>query len=307
MRKNPPIEQERLLAHVLRKPREWILSHPEVQLTPAQRRRYSALLRRLARGEPLAHLIGEWWFYGRPFTVNRSVLIPRPETELMIEIALDRITNHGIPNSTASFRSFTRRKRFQILDIGTGSGCIAITLAKELPNARITAIDTSHAALRVARTNARHHEVSNRITFLRGNLLKPILDLPTPSRSPSRREGEKDKGPQFIVHYSSLIICANLPYLTTAEWRALPASLKQYEPRLALDGGPDGLTPFRKLLTQVSKIPIIRNSLFIILEVDPRRKRALTALTRRHLPRWEASWHRDLAGRWRVLALNSMA
>ncbi|MDO8599740.1 MAG: hypothetical protein Q7S02_06565, partial [bacterium] len=86
MRKNPSIEQECLLAHVLRKPREWIIAHPEAQLTPAQRRRHSALLRRLAHGEPLAHLLGEQWFYGRPFMVSRSVLIPRPETELTIEL-----------------------------------------------------------------------------------------------------------------------------------------------------------------------------------------------------------------------------
>ena len=312
------IGQELLLAHVLRKSREWLIAHPEVHLTPAQRRRYSTLLRRLSRGEPLAYLLGTQWFYGRPFTVNHSVLIPRPETELMIELALDRIKNHGTPDSPpkaacpSSGGDPPLADRFQILDIGTGSGCIAITLARELPKRisnlkfQIIATDASPAALRVARANARRHGVLSRINFFRRDLLGPVLNtFPTPSHSPSRREVEKKSIPQFGILPSAFCVVANLPYLTTAEWHALPRSIRDYEPRLALNGGPDGLTHFRELFTQVRKIPIIHDSLFMILEIDPRRKRALAALVRKTLPDWGASWHRDLAGRWRVITLNA--
>ena len=281
-----PIDRERLLAHVLRKPREWVLAHPDAHLRPAHRRRFASLLRRRAAGEPLAYLLGEQWFYGRPFAVNHSVLIPRPETELMIELALIRIRE-----LTAYSLQLTA------LDIGTGSGCIAVTLAAEFPRAAVIATDSSSDALRVARANARRHAVASRITFLRGDLLKPLLNkrrsgLLRPDRSVGARND------------TTLLVLANLPYLTTSEWRALPRSIRAHEPRAALDGGPDGLAAFRQLLTQLRNAFQISDFRFqMLLEIDPRRKRALVALIRKHLPNWEASWHRDLAGRYRVLSI----
>ncbi|MBI4449427.1 peptide chain release factor N(5)-glutamine methyltransferase [Candidatus Uhrbacteria bacterium] len=274
----PRRDREVLFAYVLRKPREWILTHPEATVRTTMAARYRRLLRRLERGEPLPYLLGEHWFYGRPFTVNRHVLIPRPETELMVELAIERIKNYESRIMETS----------TIVDVGTGSGCIAVTLAAELPHTNVVAIDSSPTALRIARANARRHGVENLITFLQGNLLEPIL-----------------QSPSFMIHHSLFTVCANLPYLTTDEWRALPRSLRQYEPRAAFDGGPDGLRPFRKLFAQIRSIPIIHHSLFMILETDPRRKRALTPLIRKTLPGWKASWHRDLAGRWRVLVLSS--
>ncbi|MDO8621812.1 MAG: peptide chain release factor N(5)-glutamine methyltransferase [bacterium] len=279
-------DREHLLAHVLGKPREWLLAHPEAPVQPATVARYRPLVRRLQRGEPLPHLLREHWFYGRPFTVNKHVLIPRPETELMVELALNQTQNAKL-----------KAQNSVIVDVGTGSGCIAVTLAAELPHARVIATDTSATALRVARANARSHGVGNRIRFLRGDLLKPLLKprgIPRLRSAP--RSFARDK-------FASTLVLANLPYLTTAEWRALPRSLRAYEPRQAFDGGPDGLTPFRKLFVQIRSIPMIHDSLFIILEIDPRRKRALSALVRKTLPTWRASWHKDLAGRWRVLQL----
>ncbi|MBI4434877.1 peptide chain release factor N(5)-glutamine methyltransferase [Candidatus Uhrbacteria bacterium] len=288
---------EVLLAHVLRKPREWVLAHPEAIVRSSPSARYRRLLRRLKQGEPLPYLLGEAWFYGRPFTVNKHVLIPRPETELLIELTVQHIrglTAHG--------------SRLTAIDVGTGSGCIAVTLAAELRKASIIAMDSSLSALRIARANARRHGVGNHITFLRGNLLSPVLQNPT-------LFNDRGKG------WDSAVLVANLPYLTTAEWRALPRSIRGYEPRQALDGGPDGLKHFRELFRQLQTIsggdvtPPLHSlhslytftplHLYTFLEIDPRRKRALTALIRKTLPKWRASWHRDLAGRWRVLEISN--
>ncbi len=309
MRPIAPIDHENLLAHVLHKPREWVLAHPEIKLRSSQRTRFTKLLTRKQHGEPLAHLLGEQWFYGRPFTVNRSVLIPRPETELLVELALHYLRADPTPTHSPSPRDGEKKEWVGtplIIDVGTGSSVIAVTLAKELSNIsderfQIFATDASPTALRVARGNARRHDVLSRITFLRGNLLAPLFihSGPRIAKIDDRRKWRWSSS-------RGVIVVANLPYLTTAEWRALPRSIRDYEPHLALDGGPDGLKHFRQLFAQLRYAFQIPDSRFqILLEIDPRRKRALTALTRRHLPGWEASWHRDLAGRWRVLELTA--
>lgn len=323
---------ELLLAHVLKKPREWTLTHPKAPVRPATAARYRRLLQRLTHGEPLPYLLGEHWFYGRSFTVNRSVLIPRSESELLVDLVLQHVRVHRTP--TPAFapppREATEGRGGKtegvgaplIVDVGTGSGCLAVTVAAELAHARVIATDTSPAALRVARANARHHSAANQITFLRGDLLGStfrVISRARPEKShmmhgvrsldfaPAGRSARDDT--------TTMVILANLPYLTTAEWRALPRSFRAYEPRVALDGGPDGLTHFRKLFAQLQTImdedstpplrpfPVIRDSLFVLLEIDPRRKRALAALIQRTLPEWRASWHRDLAGRYRVLSI----
>lgn len=259
-------EREDILAHVLGETRTCVLTHPHPHLSRAQKRRYGALCARLDAGEPLAYILDEQWFYGRPFRVTRDVLIPRPETELLID--------HVRAQQSAVHGAWT------LVDIGTGSGCIAVTLAAELPKVHIIATDTSPAALRIARANARRHGVALRITFLRGDLLEPVRQR----------------------HVPPCVVIANLPYLTTAEWRALPSSIKNYEPRAALDGGRDGLAPYRAFFSQLRTFSVL-HSACCILEIDPRRRRALAALVRRMLLDWRATFHRDLAGRWRVLEL----
>src|SRR5467141_3730178 len=159
---------ELLLLHVLGRDRTWLYAYPEEQISSADAERFSTLLARRAAGEPTQHLTGKQEFWGLEFEVTPDVLIPRPETEPLIEVPLDRLAllelRRDRPQKSAG-------EGLQIADIGTGSGCIAIALAKELPAANFLATDLSPAALAVAQRNAQRHAVANRIQFIECNLL----------------------------------------------------------------------------------------------------------------------------------------
>jgi release factor glutamine methyltransferase len=185
----------------------WILAHPEAGLSALEWAAFQGFCGAYLQGTALPHILGSWEFYGRSFAVNEDVLIPRPETELMVEhgIAILKKTPHGA----------------RVADIGAGSGCVGVTLAIEAPRVNITAIDISFEALTIARANADRYDVLERFAFVQADLLEPI-------------QGTFD------------LVCANLPYIPTSELRRL--DLAGREPRLALDGGPDGLVYIRKLL-----------------------------------------------------------
>lgn len=170
------LEAQVLLAHVIQQPRAWILAHPEFPLGPDQQTELDQLLLRFIDGEPLPYLIGHWEFYGLDFRVTPDVLIPRPETELLVERALDWLKQHPTSRRCA--------------DVGCGSGCIAVSLAHHLPGLRILAVDRSRAALRVAQENAARH-TAGQIDFFQGDLLSAA------------------RGPLDLV-------CANLPYIPLA-------------------------------------------------------------------------------------------
>jgi release factor glutamine methyltransferase len=164
---------ELLLLHVLGRDRTWIYAHPEEEIAAADVERYFELIARRAAGEPTQHLTGKQEFWGLELEVTPDVLIPRPETEHVIEVALDRL-------ALRELRAGRPRKNdgagLQIADIGTGSGCIAIALAKELPQANIIATDLSPTALAVARRNAARHSVADRVHFVECNLLESLAD-----------------------------------------------------------------------------------------------------------------------------------
>ena len=219
-----PLDAELLLSFVLKKPRAWILAHPETKLTSRQQADFDKLIAWRAPGVPLAYLTREKGFYERTFYVDERVLVPRPETEMIIDEL--KIKNYKLGITTT------------IVDVGTGSGCIIITAAKELKkykNLKFFATDISKNALTVARKNAKLHGVAKKITFLHGNLLAPIL-----------------QNKKFSAPNSQLLILANLPYLTPAEIKILPTI--QYDPQLALDGGTDGLGIYRELAEQIKTI-----------------------------------------------------
>jgi release factor glutamine methyltransferase len=204
----PRLDAQVLMAHILDRPRPWLLTHLEQQLTPQQFGQFAQAASRLEGGEPLPYIIGYWEFYGLDFMVTPQVLIPRPETELLVEHALDWLRSHPA--------------RLLVADIGTGSGCIAITLAVNLPDLRLLASDISLPALEVAKSNAQNHNVANRIQFIQADLLEfpPIAPID--------------------------LLCANLPYIPTASLP--PLAVSKYEPVLALDGGNNGLQLIQKLL-----------------------------------------------------------
>src|SRR5437667_157230 len=167
---------ELLLLHVLDRDRTWLYAHPEEQISAADAECFFALIGRRANGEPAQHLTGKQEFWGLEFEVTPDVLIPRPETEHVIEVALDRLAAREI---RAGRRQPSSGEGLRIADVGTGSGCIAIALAKALPRAILFALDISGAALEVARRNAERHGVSDRLLFFQSDLLEGLV-VPTP-------------------------------------------------------------------------------------------------------------------------------
>lgn len=261
-----------LLAHTIGKPRTWLLAHPEAVLTSEQRAAFALALARLQAGEPLPYILGHWEFYGLDFLVTPDVLIPRPETELLVETALafSRNTQHAT----------------RILDIATGSGCIAISLAVHLPGASITATDLSPAALAVARTNAERHHVSDRIAFLHADLLETSerWNVETLKRS---------NVPTFDL------LTANLPYIPTPTLLNLDVYGK--EPTLALDGGPDGLDLIRRLLETAPAI--LAPGGLALLEIEATQGEAAATLAHQHFPAAQIRVIPDLAGLDRLIAI----
>lgn len=247
-----------LLAQVLERPRTWILAHPEAAIPAEAAEKLNGLLERLARGEPLPYLMGHWEFFGLDFLINQAVLIPRPETELLVEQALEWLQKHPESQSAA--------------DAGTGSGCIAVCLAKHTPLLRITAVDSSQEALEVARQNATRHAVGNQITFLQGNLLEAVV------------------GPFDLV-------CANLPYIPSA---ALPdLAVADHEPRQALDGGEDGLKAIRALVADAPRW--LTSGGLMLLEMQFNQGDEITNIVRAHLPDAAITVLPDMAGQPRLV------
>ncbi|HLF82659.1 MAG TPA: peptide chain release factor N(5)-glutamine methyltransferase [Blastocatellia bacterium] len=231
------IDQDRrtaglLLCHVMGIDRTHLLTRSKEQIDEAQYREYLALIERRAAGEPLQYLTGHQEFYGLDFIVTPDVLIPRPETEFLIERIMKLVAE---PKKDSPL----------IVDVGTGSGCIAVTLAKELPSARLIATDASSAALKVARKNAERHGVHDRIEFLEGDLLAPLAER--------RLEGAVD------------ILASNPPYVNEDGRQLLQREVRDWEPHEALFGGTDGLNFYRRLLAESPQI--LKSEGHVVLEI----------------------------------------
>jgi len=278
------LDAELLLALVLKKGREFFYAHPEQELTAGQEKKFQALVGRRSKGEPVAYIVNKKEFFGRDFYVDKNVLIPRPETEVLVEEALEQV-----PLLQSSLAA--------IIDVGTGSGCVAVSLSKNLPaasKAKIYALDASAQALAVARRNARRHGVSSKIKFLKGNLLEPLTNDQCPACLAGRRTPN-----------APMIITANLPYIPAKQYACLPKGIKRYEPRNALLAGADGLKYYRELLRQIKKNPALNQAVkFIILEIDPSQTAKIKALAKKHWPRAAAEIKKDLAGLNRAVAIN---
>jgi release factor glutamine methyltransferase len=265
----PKLVAQVLLAHALGVPRDSVLiSPPHHVLQPHQIASFRALVARCVEGEPMAYVVGHAEFYALAFQIDRRALIPRPETEQLVELALRRLAVLNLPSQTL------------VVDVGTGSGCIVVSLAVKLPNVRFMATDISSDALALAHDNAKKHKVNSRIQFLRGDLLAP---------APVRAEG----------------VVANLPYVTTAEWQSLPRHIRNHEPRTALDGGADGLDLIRRLFSQVSKH--VKPDGWLLLEIGSTQGPAASALARQAFPLAAVNLHRDYAGLTRVVEIQLRA
>jgi release factor glutamine methyltransferase len=261
------LEAELLLMHALKIDRVHLYQRLTEPLTARAEAAYRRLLARRAGHEPVPYITGHKEFFGLQFSVARAALIPRPETETLVEIAL------------AFARERYGGRRITIADIGTGSGIIAVALAVQLPRARIIATDVSPRALALARRNAERHGVAGRIEFARGDLLAPV----------SRRVE---------------VIAANLPYLSSSEWEdEVPPEVRGWEPRHALDGGAQGLRLVRRLLRQAPARLKRGGALFE--EIGWHQGPAVRALAEAAFPRARVEIRPDLAGRDRVLCVYS--
>ena len=219
-------DAEMLLLHKIGKNRAWLIAHSDEEFAGCSAISYSALLERRLRGEPIQYITGECEFYGLPFRVTPDVLIPRPETEHLVEKVLDFSKHLGASGLLPLETWHTNRsdRRLRILDVGTGSGAIAIALASQLPTAIVTAIDISDAALAVAQHNAARNQVLDRIRFLEGDLLTPVASE------------------QFEI------IASNPPYVPSSDHALIAVEVREHEPHVALFGGDDGFAIFRRLV-----------------------------------------------------------
>ncbi len=277
------LDIELLISHVLKKTREFVLAHPEYILNKKQVRHIERLLQRRTAHEPFAYITGHKEFYSLDFKVNRHTLIPRPETELLVEEILRTDPTYA-----------------RIIDVGTGSGNIIISLAKHLHSSnQFFAVDISPEALRVARSNARAHGVQNKIQFIRGNLLQPLLENKKITRKmySARASNEKLK----------LIIIANLPYLNKSIYAAAPHDVKHYEPGTALYSPQKGLAHYKKLFSQIKKFmqnsstaPTLEKYITVLVEISPEQKTILDQHIQYQFPRANVSFLKDFSGQWRV-------
>ena len=211
---NPRVDADILLAQSLGKTRSSLLAHSRDDVDESSRQVFFARVRERCRGKPLQYILGQQEFRGLLFEVCPAVFIPRPETEFVVEAALEHLVGGGL----------------KLADVGTGSGCLAISLAVALPRARVWATDLSGAALEVARRNAARHGVERKITLLQGDLLKPLI--------PRLGEGQLDA------------VVSNPPYVSPEELNGLQKEVRDWEPRLALVGEEGAPSLYARLLSQ---------------------------------------------------------
>jgi len=275
---------ELLLMHVTGRDRAWLYARPE-ELLPAQTAEdYAAMVERRAAGTPTQYLTGKQEFWGLEFEVRPGVLIPRPETEHVVEVALERLGPRTWSHSRVATVPVSANTALHIADVGTGSGCLAVALAHELPQARIVATDISAAALEIAQRNAARHNVANRIEFMECNLLDAVLDS-----SP-------------VTHPSSLfdLIVSNPPYIGRAELETLPREVREHEPHQALLGGEQGYEFYPALVLQAHQL--LRPGGLLVLELGYNSFEFVDGLLEAARGWMNVSVTQDLAGIARVIS-----
>ncbi len=291
---------ELLLLHVLGRDRAWLYAHPEEVIPGLDAHRFLSLILRRAEGEPTQYITGKQEFWGLEFEVTPNVLIPRPETEHVIEVALDRL---AVRELRAGRKRTLTGDGLRIIDVGTGSGCIAVALAKELPGARIVATDISPAALAVARRNAARHAVTDCIHFMECDLLgyaaiSEVRTLVVGAQQAARLQGNVST--VDVPHSRQFdLIVSNPPYIGRREKETLMREVRDHEPEVALYGGEEGYELYADLIAQAAR-SLMRGGL-LVLELGHNSLAALQPLV--DLPNWtNVGVTKDLAGIDRVIA-----
>jgi release factor glutamine methyltransferase len=262
----PALDTQILLASTFNKPRTWILSHLDTELTAPQLATVHQAIERLQSGEPLPYVLGHWEFFGMDFEISPAVLIPRPETELLVEHAISWLT------------SYPGRRR--VLELGTGSGCIAVAIARHVPDVLIVASDISAPALRIAQQNALKHNVHKQIQFIQADLWSAAPKDPTPDQ-------------QFDM------ICSNPPYIPTQVLHRLP--IYGREPTLALDGGIQGISVLDKVIKGAKAW--LKEGGKMLVEVDSSHSGLVESNARANFQGRTIEILKDLAGHDRLLSI----
>ncbi len=273
---------EILIANSLGKTREFVLTHPSQTITKSQEAKINKLIKRRIEKEPVAYIVGHKEFYGLNFNVNKYTLIPRPETELMVESVLALLCN-------------TPTNKTIVIDIGTGSGCIITSIAHSIEHGawdikqeneiKFLGVDISEGALKIAKKNAGLHKLNKKIKFIKSNLLFTFI-----------------QDTKYHIQNTDLIIAANLPYLSKEIYDTAPIDVKKFEPKSALYSDEAGLAHYRKLLQQLQKILAIHSpkSVTCLLEISPEQKKASTKMIKTIFPAASIEFKKDLAGKWRL-------
>ncbi len=262
------LSTELLLMHVLRRDRAWLYAHAGDALDSDAAREYFRLLDNRAAGVPTQYLTGRQEFWGLDFEVTPAVLIPRPETEHVVEVALDRLDDR-------------KNHPLRIVDVGTGSGCIAEALAHELPRSEIFATDISPAALEVAGHNATRHAVADRVHFIEGDLLQPVRSQLAP--------------PQFLD-----MVVSNPPYIGREEQTQLPREVREHEPHTALFAGPTGVELYGRLIEETEEV--LGENGIIVLELGYNSLAHVQSIFGASVQWSDVAVQNDLAGIARVIS-----
>ncbi len=264
----PSLDAQTLLAHIHAQNTAWVLAHPNAPLDPAQTENLNNAITQLQNGVPLPYVIGHWEFYGQDFIVSPDVLIPRPETEELVEKALDWLRP---------------QKNTRALDMGTGSGCIPVILARNVPDLHMVGVDLSNAALKIARQNADKHGVAARIALVRSDLWRAL---------------ENWKSKNFAGFN---LITANLPYIPSATLKTLAVYTR--EPTIALDGGADGLDLIRRFLKDAPHFLAPKG--MVLLEIDSSHGLKALQLAKEFFPNATIKLQKDYSDRDRFIKIQT--
>ncbi len=296
-----PTDLDLLLEFILKKPKEFFLTYPDYKLSLIQKIKLKHFIKQLQNNKPVDYIIGHKEFYGLLFRINKYTLIPRPETEQIIDLVKNIILKN-------------LNKHFTVIDLGTGSGNIIITLAKQIQGIDFYASDISQKALKIAQENALFHQTP--IRFTKGSLLEPWFKLltatttrPTVSGCCSNVSAKCQPLSRTDQEQKFLIITANLPYLSTQIYKKTAEKVQKYEPKTALISGDDGLNHYRKLLQQLKQLKLDRNFSFqktyLFLEFSPEQKNALEKIIKNYLPQATITFYQDLARKWRIAVVKN--
>lgn len=269
--KNSELEAEILLSFVLKKSREFILTHLEYKLNCYEKKKLEKAVKERLKNQPIAYITSKKEFYKLDFYVNKNVLIPRPETEIIVDETLDIIKKY-------------KNKKTNVIDIGTGSGAIIIAIAKNAPDNNFFSTDISRKALNVARKNAKKYKLDKKIKFLKSDLLKSII-----------------KNPKYLKNLNNpnnpLIIIANLPYLTKQEFQKEKSI--QSEPKIALISGKDGLKHYEKFFKQLKNF----QNFTVFIEFNPHQTKKINEIVKQNIPKTKIKIKKDLAGLNRMMII----